>query len=125
MNEVSLVYMDECFKLIGCAYTVYNDLKYGHYEPYYQRAYAIELAKLGFNFEREHKIGVTYKGKKVGSYSLDFLVDKKIVVELKVANDFYQMHIKQVLTYLKATNRRLGIIILITPDGIRYKRLVN
>ncbi|HBU06785.1 MAG TPA: GxxExxY protein [Candidatus Magasanikbacteria bacterium] len=125
MNGVDLIYKDECYELVGCAYAVYNSLKYGHYELFYQRAYADELTKKCFSFEREHKVRVTHKGKKVGSYSLDFLVENKIVVELKVADDFYPMHIKQVLTYLKATNKKLGIIILITPDGIRYKRLVN
>jgi GxxExxY protein len=120
-----IVFEKESYQLVGCAFAVFNSLKFGHYELYYQRAYGDELTNNGFSFVRERKVRVTHNGKQVGFYSLDFLVEDKIVVELKVANDFYPMHIKQVLTYLKATGRKLGIIILITPDGIRYKRLVN
>lgn len=120
-----LIYPKESYDLVGYAYSVFNSLRFGHYEIFYQRAYAQELLEKRYKFVREHKVRVMYKGKKVGSYSLDFLVENKIVVELKVADDFYPLHIKQVLTYLRATGKRLGIIILITPDGIRYKRLVN
>lgn len=120
-----MVYPRESYELVGCAYAVYNSMKYGHHERNYQRAYALELQKKGFRFIKEFKVDIIHLGKYVGRHLLDFLVEDSIVVELKVANEFYSNHIKQVLTYLKITNRRLGIIFLFTPEGIKYKRIVN
>lgn len=122
---VALYFPKESYDLVGCAYTVYNRMKYGYHERNYQRAYAIELKKLGYRFAREVPLNICYEGKCVGKYFLDFLVNDQIVVEFKVANEFHPSHIKQILSYLKATNKKLGLLILFTPEGIKYKRVVN
>ncbi len=123
--EGTLIYPKESYDLVGCAYAVFNAMGYGHYERNYQKAYAIELGLKNYKFSRELKVNVNYRNNIIGHYFLDFLVDNKIVIELKVGNDFHSNHIKQVLTYLKATNRKLGIIFLFTPDGLLYRRIVN
>ena len=120
-----IVFQQESYDLVGCAYAVYNELKYGYHEKYYQKAYEIELLNKGFQFARELKVDLSYGDQKIGNYYLDFLVNNQIVVEFKVANDFHINHIKQVFAYLKATDKRLGIIILFTQSGIKYKRIVN
>lgn len=125
MKEDKIVFPKESFDLVGCAYNVFNKLRFGLYEKYYQEDYALELSKLGYKFVREFRTDIDYEGTRVGKYFLDFLVNDSIIVELKVANDFYLNHTKQVLSYLKATNKKLGIILLFTPNGVRYKRLVN
>lgn len=125
MEGVDLIYPKESYDLVGCAYTVFNAMRYGHYERNYQKAYAIELGLKNYKFSRELKVNVNYRNNIIGHYFLDFLVDNKIVIELKVGNDFHSNHIKQVLTYLKATSRKLGIIFLFTPDGLLYRRIVN
>lgn len=61
----------------------------------------------------------------IGKYLIDFLVEDNSALELKVANDFYTKDIKQLLSYLKARNLKLGMLILFTKDGVRYRRLVN
>lgn len=119
-----VLYPKESYDLVACAYAVYNDMKYGHHERNYQRAYAIEIERKGFSFRREVCVRVSYRGQEIGKYFLDFLVAHKIVIELKVGNDFHTQYIKQVLNYLHSTNKRLGIIFLFTPIGVAYKRVV-
>ncbi|MEK7625484.1 MAG: GxxExxY protein [Patescibacteria group bacterium] len=120
-----LIYPVESFDLIGCAFNVYKELQYGYHEKYYQQGYAIELEKKGYKFLKELPLLITYGNEKIGRYFLDFLVDDKIVVELKVGNEFQSNHIKQVLSYLKISKKRLGLLILFSPTGIKYKRIVN
>ncbi len=125
MKEGKIIFKKESYDLVGCAYSVYNSLGYGFHEKYYQRAYAIELEKIGYYHTREVKVDVIYNKNKIGKYYLDFLVNNLIIVEIKVGSNFYFTHIRQVLSYLKVTNKKLGIIILFTPQGIRIKRIIN
>ena len=120
-----VLFPKESYELVGCAYAVFNSMGYGHHERNYQRGYTLELDEKGYHYKKELCVKVTHKGIIVGRYFLDFLVNNIIVVELKVGREFYANHIKQVLSYLKATNKRLGIIFLFTPKGIEYKRIVN
>lgn len=125
LNMKEIYFEKESYEIIGCAFTVYNQLKYGYHEKYFQRALAIEFQKKGLKVVRECKINIRYQDQVIGKYFLDFLINDQIVVECKVASDFYHNHIKQVLAYLKATKRKLGIILLFTPQELRYKRIVN
>lgn len=68
---------------------------------------------------------IDYKNQSIGRYFLDFVVDNKIVVELKIKPKFGYVHIKQVLEYLKAGSYKLAILIYFTRDGVKYKRIVN
>lgn len=119
------LYKDLSYELIGFSYEIYNDLGFGYQEKYYQRAYAQLLTNRGKIFKREQKCVIVYQGKKIGRYFIDFVVDNKVVIEFKVANDFHLQHVKQVLGYLKATNLELGLLILFTKDGVRVKRIIN
>jgi len=66
-----------------------------------------------------------YNGECVGKYFLDFLIDKKIVVEFKVIPNFRHVHLKQTLEYLQTVNLKLAILIYFTRDGVRYRRIIN
>jgi GxxExxY protein len=122
---MELLHKDVTEKLIKGIYNVYNQLGYGYKEKEYQTAYAEELTTLGFKFARELYSNLTYNGKIIRRYFLDFLVDKKIVVELKVASDVYTQHFSQVLQYLKSNNLELGLIFVITPSKVIVKRVIN
>ena len=121
----NLVYPELSFKIIGIAFNVYNDLGYGYQEKYYQKAIALDLNQGGIKYEREIPIKLEYKGEKIGKYFIDFIIENKIVLELKIGSCFHRRDIKQILTYLKASGLKLGIIILISPSGIKYKRIIN
>jgi len=118
-------YPELSYSLIGLAYDVFNQLGYGYHEKYYQRAYAQELTAKELPFKKEQLVKIQYNGQSIGRYFMDFVIDDKVVVEWKVASEFYGKHIKQVLAYLRATNLHLGLIILCAKEGIRIKRIAN
>lgn len=92
----------------------------------YDEAMAVELALRGIGFERQRSVSVLYKGQEVGEGRLDFLVDDSLVVELKAAERLLPIHQAQLLSYMKATRCRLGLLInfheRLLRDGI--KRIV-
>lgn len=110
---------------MGILFKVYNKIGYGYQEKYYQRAIAREFTKLNIPFRREQKVKLEYEGKIIGNYYVDFIIDNKIILEVKVAKEIYQKHISQILSYLKSTNLKLGILAIFTQSGILYRRLVN
>jgi len=124
--EEKILYKDESYELVGCAYRVFNSLGYGDHERIYGNAYVIELEEKGFKFKRELCCRRFHKGTQVGKYFLDFLVKKEhhIVVELKVGREIHLRFKKQVLQYLQATGIRLGIIFLFSPSGVVFERII-
>ena len=68
---------------------------------------------------------IVYKDKVIGKYQLDFLIKNKIAIELKVANNFYPKHIKQLPGYLKSAKLKLGLLAIFKKDGVEIKRIVN
>mgnify|MGYP001574928585 CR=1 FL=1 len=112
-------------KIIGAAFEVYNQLGWGHNEKVYQRAFASSLEKLGLNFEKEKMADVKFNGQKIAKKFLDFFIDDKVIVELKIAPKFGYVHINQVSSYLKTIGAKLAIIIYFLQDGVRYRRVVN
>jgi GxxExxY protein len=124
-NKENLIYADECYRIMGIVFDVYNRLGYGHKESFYQKALAEDFTKNKIEFKEQLRCKVKYKEKDLGIYILDFLVFNKIVLELKQKNYISGRDIKQLYRYLRATDLKLGIIITFTPDGIKYKRVVN
>ncbi|MBI3114329.1 MAG: GxxExxY protein [Candidatus Harrisonbacteria bacterium] len=124
-TPTELIYPELSYKIVGAAFNVYNNLGWGHDEKTYQRALAIELEKAGLNYEREKFVSIDYNGEKIAKKFLDFLVDNKIIVELKIVPKLGYVHINQVVSYLKGTNMKLAIVIYFLQDGVRFKRIVN
>jgi GxxExxY protein len=120
-----LIYKEECYKIIGFIFEVFNEVGYGHKEKFYQKAVANIFTENGIIFKEQLKARVKFKGKEIGYYLFDFLVLDKIVIELKQKNYFSKKDIEQLYSYLKAVNLKLGILVYFTNDGIRYKRIVN
>ena len=123
--RTDLIYKDECYKIIGLIFEIFNGVGYGFKEKFYQKAIADALTKDKIPFKKELKARVNYKGKEIGYYYFDFLVFNKIVIELKQKNYFSKKDIDQLYAYLRAAKLKLGILIYFTKNGIRYKRIVN
>ncbi len=109
--------------VIGAAIEVHRALGPGFLESVYEKALAYELRLRRVLFSQQHTIGVSYKGQMVGESRLDFLVDSCLVVELKAVEGLESIHTAQVLSYLKATQYSLGLLINfnvpILKQGIR------
>jgi GxxExxY protein len=120
-----VIYPELSYRLAGIAFEVYNDLGFGHKEVYYQRAFAAALETSKLSFEKEKVLELSYKDKQIGKYILDFVVDNKIVVELKVRPKLGYIHIQQVLSYLKQSGLKLAILIYFTKNGVKYRRISN
>lgn len=97
--------------IIRCFYTVYNKLRYGFLERVYQNALRIELQKNGYKVECQHKISVFYEGLEVGEYYADMLVNNTVIIELKAADKLCEEHALQLLNYLRATDKEIGLLL--------------
>jgi GxxExxY protein len=119
-----LLYENLSYKIRGCAFKIYNNLGFGHKENVYQRALAIEFEKAGFNFETEKTLPVFYENKKIGIYRPDFIVDNKIIIEIKSVPFMPKTYETQLIYYLKSTNFNLGFLINFGSKDIQIKRKI-
>lgn len=120
-----IIYSDECYKIVGALFEVFRSLGYGLREKDYQEAVAKSLEKNDIPFKEQLAGNLSMDGKNIRRYYLDFLIDNKIVLEIKAKEKFYEDNIAQVYSYLKATNLKLGIIANFTKRGVQFKRIVN
>lgn len=104
---------------------VWDELGPGHLEKVYQKSFAIVLRNNNRKFQEQVYYSLKFKNEIVGKGFLDFLIDDKIIVELKKDGNFSKTNIEQVLNYLKLSNLKLAILINFTKEGIKFKRIVN
>ena len=119
------LFKDLTYVIIGALLEVSKELGFGFDEKVYQTAFQKELELRSLKFKRENYSRISYKGRRVGSKFFDFIIDDKVVVELKVGKDLYFQHLKQLLSYLKSSGLKVGILAAFTPSGLIYKRVVN
>ena len=112
-------------KIIGCAMKVHSSLGNGFQEVIYQRALAIELVEAGLNFTREHEMQILYKGKTVGERRVDFLVEERIMVEIKAVINLEDVHLAQAMNYLEAYELEIGLLLNFGAKSLQYKRVHN
>lgn len=124
---MAMLYPDLSYKVVGAAMAVYNELGSGFLEKVYQEALAIELSERKIPYEREKAIKVYYHGQLLKCpYIADFVIDNKIILELKALSDMDIGLVKsQILNYLKATHLLLGIILNFGADSLFSKRVIN
>jgi GxxExxY protein len=106
-------------RIIGCAITVHRILGPGFKEPIYQRAFCLELDSVGLSYECEKRVSVRYKHWEIPGHRIDLLVGGCVIVELKVAWRLKDIHKRQVVSYLRATNLRLGFVINFNVDILK------
>ena len=98
-------------RIIGVFYEVYNELGHGFIESVYENSLSIALREKGCEVHQQIAIPVWFRSKQVGDFDADVLVDKLVLLELKVARSIEQAHIAQLLNYLKATGTRVGLLL--------------
>jgi len=124
-RKINLVYAEECYRIMGIVFEVFNSLGFGHKEIFYQKAIAKAFKDSEIEFKEQLRCKVKYKGEDLGIYIFDFLVFNKIILELKQKDFFSSKDIKQTFMYLKAKDLKLGLLVNFTSKGVRYKRIVN
>ncbi|HET8898627.1 MAG TPA: GxxExxY protein [Rhodanobacteraceae bacterium] len=111
-------------RVIGCAMSVSNTLGAGFLEAVYANALALELAEQELAFERESALPVCYKNSRAGIYYADFLVETRLVVELKALSRLTSEHEAQVINYLRASGISVGLLLNFGTPRLDFKRLV-
>ncbi len=109
-------------EIIGAAYEVHNTLGAGFFEVVYQRALLLELNLRGIKAEQEVPIAVFYKNQNIGSYRADILVNDEIVIELKAVVNLKAEHEVQLVNYLQATQKEIGLLINFGTSSVEVKR---
>ncbi len=119
-----LLYSDLTGSIIGAAMEVHRVLGHGFLEAVYEAALAHELDLRGIPYERQKRLTVTYKGEAVGDYVADFVVDGKVVVELKATRGLAEVDEAQLLNYLKAAGMRVGLLFNFGTPSLEHRRRV-
>ena len=125
MIEKEYEYSEITHKINGSAMKVHSTLGNGFQEVIYQRAMAIELTKQGFSFQRELEMQIYYDGQEIGTRRVDFLVEDKVMVELKALTVLEDVHLAQAINYLEAHNLEIGLLINFGSKSLQFKRLIN
>ena len=119
------LYEDITYKIRGCAFNVYNKLGFGHKESVYQKSLTREFKKAGLNFEEEKVVSVIYDGEKVGVYKPDFIVENKVIIEIKATEIMPKSYEVQLIYYLRGSNYKLGLLINFGGRKLEIRRRIN
>lgn len=120
-----LIEKDLSYSVLGALFEVQKELGPGYQEKYYQRALAKEFKRRGLGFMEQVAVPLFYDGESIGRYFIDFVIEGKLVVEIKSADRFYVRDVRQVLSYLKAQDIKLGILASFTRQGLKTKRILR
>ena len=118
------LYSDLTDKVIKAALKVHKQLGPGFIEKLYQRALEIELTKYQLQVEREKLLKLTYEGINIGSDKVDFEIGGKVLVELKAVSELSDIHKAQMISYLKASGLRIGLLINFAQIKLQIKRII-
>ena len=112
-------------RIIGCAYRVYNKMGFGFLESVYEKCLLIELKKEGLQMEFQKPIIVKYDDEIVGEFKADILVNDAVVVELKSVSQITKSHEVQLVNYLVATGKKVGLILNFSEQKVEVRRKVK
>lgn len=119
-----LLYEEESYKIRGACFSVYNVLGGGIKENIIERALVLELESQKMIIDKQVRISINYKNKKVGVYIPDMVVNKKIIIELKSKPLLTAQDKKQFWGYLKGSGYKLGFIVNFSPAKLEIKRFI-
>jgi GxxExxY protein len=122
---MALVYEELSYQIRGALYEVYNALGTGFREETYKLAVVAELEQRHIAVAREVVFDIVYKGKVIDLYRADLVVDSKVILELKVADELHPRHTAQLLSYLKASGLQLGLLVNFGKERVQIVRQAN
>jgi GxxExxY protein len=122
---MALLYGDESYRIRGVAYDIYKEFRNRHKEKIYQNAFYLGLKRKGLNVEKEKQVKIYYKGEKVGTYTPDLVVNRRIIIELKAKPMITKDDLKQFWEYLRGSRYKLGFLINFgAVDGVDIHRRI-
>jgi GxxExxY protein len=124
LERGGLLYEELTYKIRGAAFKVKKELGLGHKEKVYHNALKKEFTSLGVRFESEKQLPVKYKGEKIGVYQPDFIIDDKVIVELKALPQIGRPQQEQLWSYLKGGDYKLALMINFGSTDVDFKRIV-
>ena len=121
-----MLFKDETEKILKACINVHNELGNCFLEPVYQEALAIEFDLLGIPYEKEVKLEISYKDHKLDKiYYADFVCFESIIVELKAVSKLINAHKAQLINYLNAINKEVGLLINFGEASLKWQRITN
>ncbi|MFZ5806128.1 MAG: GxxExxY protein [Verrucomicrobiota bacterium] len=123
--DVDLIEKELTGKIIGAAMTVLQELKPGLDEKLYEKALVIELQRLGIKTDQQKQFPVHYRNEHIGTLIPDLVVENKVIIETKVAENLNRAHEAQLLGYLTITGMRIGLLLNFKDVKLRWKRLAK
>jgi GxxExxY protein len=111
-------------QIIGAAFEVAGALRHGFLESVYRKALIHELNLRGLHSDEEVPFGVHYKGRSVGTYQADLVVENSVIVELKALDGIAPPHVGQVINYLRASGLRVGLLLNFGTPKLQFRRIL-
>ena len=118
-------YKDVTETIIGCAYRVYNKMGFGFLESVYEKCMLVELKEAGLNANSQKPIKVFYRNEIVGDFMADVIVNDTIILELKSVRRVIRAHEVQLVNYLVATGKPLGLLLNFGERKVEVKRKIK
>jgi GxxExxY protein len=125
LKRADLIHPELSYKVVGLLYEVWNELGPGYQEKYYQKATSAAFKDGGLRYQEQKPARLNYKDTRIGIYYMDFLIEDKIILEIKRKEYFSKMNIQQAYGYLRATGLQLAILANFTSKGLQFKRIIN
>lgn len=119
-----MLYEDLSYRLRGCFFEVYNELGPGHKEQIYHEALKIIFNEDKINFIEKKRLRIKFRGNDIGIYEPDFIIEDKIIVEIKSVLIFPAVFEKQLYYYLRGSNYKIGYLVNFGNDKIDIRRRV-
>ena len=125
LKRKDILYPELSFQIIGVLFEVSNKMGYQFQEKYYQKAIAALFQQTGIKFKEQLSVPLMINGKKITTGRVDFLIEEKIILEIKRGDVFLKQNIDQLNSYLKMADLELGILANFTSHGLQFKRILN
>ncbi len=124
MPENKILHKELSYKIVGCFFNVFNELGPAHKEQIYHKALCIEFKSNGIAFSDNKKLQVKYKDQDIGVYQPDFVVEDKIIVEIKSTLQMPKVFEKQLYYYLRGTKYNVGYLVNFGSEKLEIRRRI-
>ena len=123
-TDKKFLYKDLSYKVIGCFYEVYNELGPAHKEQIYHKALRITFDDTGIKYKDKPRIKIQFRGKNIGIYEPDFIIEDKIIVEIKSLLNMPKIFEKQLYYYIRGTDYKVGYLVNFGNERIDIRRRI-